>query len=580
MKDSQAAQDNTNMHSLSASGSFGGLIPESMAHAVSGRLLKLISFLDATNPPFFIVHSVVTFFLALQLIGPGLCAGYPYWAPGSMGRSVTNVVSAFYHIVFPPDRPEWTNVVEFIFAGIVLVLIMFTVACGYQLQRTGQLQKVSMIFITLYTIVIAPLTPCIGIEFVGESIGRWISGEPFSTTTLIAHILSAVAFVASLLTDRACLSISLLFRPKSFQTVASRVSNFLSTSMFLITFILAIGMHLSKWPQVVLLFAGAALYAPAAWTAFMGGSYVQSFHQKVVFALSCAGGIHCLLVGACTAAGHMGTQVELLVLPVIIGLCAIGSMLIFRFWVNKQLDFLEQTVDNPSVLDSVTSTEKLILHICTGMQYSHPAALDWSLFRYGTNRWPDAVGLWLVYAKFAAIYPEDASLLSYLLGNIVSLDATSRISSVIIAQGEIVQMQQDASLSVQLKRRLAQIQKDIAATKRKLRSIWDLVIQGNIKEMENSVQNAYEAARQSGNDFRRLISQYPNNRFVGRSYVRFLNEITADYAELKAWHEKLRLLQRGILATPLNRINSEHTRFPTFRLTATARSRGRRSATR
>jgi hypothetical protein len=78
MKGSQGPQDDAKVNSLSASDSFGGLIPESMARAVSGRLLELISFLDATNPPFFIVHSVITFFSALQLIGPGFCAGYPY----------------------------------------------------------------------------------------------------------------------------------------------------------------------------------------------------------------------------------------------------------------------------------------------------------------------------------------------------------------------------------------------------------------------------------------------------------------------------------------------------------------------
>jgi hypothetical protein len=539
------------LSSISDSSRFGGLIPETLIQAVTTRLLKLTSFLDATNPPFFTAHAVVTIFRALQLIGPALCAGYPFWGSDTIGQQVTNIFAVSYHIVPPQFRDQCTNVVEFVFAGLIIGIIVFMMVFAVILERTGQLPLPIRIVLAVYFVVIAPLANCIALEFIGESIGRWIAGEPVHATTVVAHALTALAFVLWLWLDRRLMSISLLFRPSSFQTVASAPGVWLVNSTFAATFVLAVGMHLPKWPQVVLLIVGAAIYVPAAMTVFRPLSFVRPLHQKLVLALATAASAHCVIVAICTTIGHVASQAELLLVIAVIGICAIVSTFIIRFSVNRQLDFLEQSIDNPSCLDQIPSIERLLVLVTTGMQYGHQVALDWSLFRHGIDRWPDCALLFTVYAKFVAVYPEESTLLTFLLHTIVTKEGESLTSHILLAEGIIVQMQQELALSARLKSKLGKIQKEVASTKRKLRNIWDLVIQGNISEMENSVTNAHTAVRKLGNDFRHLLAEYPNYRFVARAYARTVGEIAADYTEMASWRERIRLLQRGVLVTPL-----------------------------
>jgi hypothetical protein len=115
----------------------------------------------------------------------------------------------------------------------------------------------------------------------------------------------------------------------------------------------------------------------------------------------------------------------------------------------------------------------------------------------------------MVYAKFIAVHPEDSTRLALLWRKLVAKEGNSLTAHICITQGVIFQMPQELMLSAQLKRKLGNIQKQAACTKRKLRNVWDLVIQGNISEMQSSVASAHSGVQKIGHDFRHLLAQYP-----------------------------------------------------------------------
>jgi class 3 adenylate cyclase len=102
----------------------------------------------------------------------------------------------------------------------------------------------------------------------------------------------------------------------------------------------------------------------------------------------------------------------------------------------------------------------------------------------------------------------------------------------------------------QVREKLSNLKKQQGPTGHKLRHVWDLVIQGNVSEMETSARRAISAVEQNDADFKHLFRQFPNNKYVAGQYANFLREITADPRLTADMEDKRSRLARGIHVHP------------------------------
>ncbi|EAX89018.1 Adenylate and Guanylate cyclase catalytic domain containing protein [Trichomonas vaginalis G3] len=163
-----------------------------------------------------------------------------------------------------------------------------------------------------------------------------------------------------------------------------------------------------------------------------------------------------------------------------------------------------------------------------------------------TPKWPDDLAMWAIYAKFAAVYPEQSNCMSFIANNMRNCKADKDlIDQKILNIGQIIKTR-ETLFTVELKSRIAKLTKHFDKSINRLRNIWDLVLQGNFGEMDHSNKSAYLSVNESEVEVNQLMMLYPNNRFVARQYFRFLSEIKLDYVNARIWKENYRLLQSGI----------------------------------
>ena len=73
-----------------------------------------------------------------------------------------------------------------------------------------------------------------------------------------------------------------------------------------------------------------------------------------------------------------------------------------------------------------------------------------------------------------------------------------------------------------------------------------MAIQGSISDLRLFIGQEYFILNGIHDEYQHLLIQYPNSRFVGRSYARFLLEILIDQEKYIEWIERVQSMQKGI----------------------------------
>lgn len=555
MKDGKTSQNslyssNSFFSDFSAESKYNGLVQKSPLKIAKNRLFSLMSYMDSTVPHFYLMHEVVTVWRFIQLIGATFCASYDdFWEDKSLAKNAIGIVSIFFHLIPPKYRFDGATICEFIYSVLFIVFFVLIFASATVYKKTAKLPKAITPIISVFLSTFMLLLHPVALNLCGEQISHIAMGHKTKFqlgVEVFAIILVIVVFLASVLFYKNIASCNFTFRPISFMTVKNRPSVFLFIISNLITFLIALGSHLSKIPQIVLLIISALLNFSLVYSLFMPGTYIRKYHSRLIFSASIGGGVLLLVVTIFLILNKTASQPQIFIIIAIFILFFIIGYVVLNKREMKQLVLLDSFIDNLNNADSIQSPSHMISILCTGMSYAHTICVSWDLFNYSTERWPEESSVWTTFAKFVSIYPEETNLLSYIIRNIITRKIKGPLVKETIMQATQIQMHRENTLSTDLKKKLAHVQKEVTSTKRKLRGIWDLVIQGNINEIEHAVNNAYKSANKTSNEYIHLITLYPNNRFVARSYARYLNEIVGDAQAFLQWKDKIRTLQRGI----------------------------------
>ncbi|EAX90369.1 Adenylate and Guanylate cyclase catalytic domain containing protein [Trichomonas vaginalis G3] len=162
------------------------------------------------------------------------------------------------------------------------------------------------------------------------------------------------------------------------------------------------------------------------------------------------------------------------------------------------------------------------------------------------NYWRESLGIWEVYAKFAAVYPENTSNLIFILQNVQMLKDRSPVANIVCTSIKSIINTRETRFTPQIKNKISKMTKEFTKTKNRLRNIWDLILQGATNDLGSSIKLAYESVKDSESDINYLMTLFPNNKFVARQHAKFLYEIKCDVLEYKKKMEDVSKLSRGL----------------------------------
>jgi class 3 adenylate cyclase len=415
-------------------------------------------------------------------------------------------------------------------------------------KKNARLPTIIPSFLSFYFALFGQILHPINLQTSVECLSReiWDPAVPFAAVNLF---VLALVVIINLLFFHVFLNIvtqTLLFRPMSLLST----SNLPQKSFFAVSTIccvlMALSAHAALIPMIVINVIVAIIYFGSARIPFVCGGFVSLTIATAVISTSIASGVIVLIVTGSAVVGRKGSMGFLFLFVSLHVLSYIFSSVFVRKWSHGQLVILDQILDDPDNFRLVTSPAHFLSLSVAGMRVAHPVCVSWNFFKLGADMWPLEPRVWLFFAKFVAVYPEETQTLTWIHHMIVSEKLHGVTIRTIKEQVVVISHERESNLSPLLKSRLNSLGKRTQRSKHKLRHVWDVVIQGNVGEVESATRRFTESVEQNEADFQHLCCTFPNNRFVTRAYARFLSELRADRAGCNDMLEQTRQLQRGL----------------------------------
>ena len=538
---------------LSSNAKYGGLVKKKASKRLRNYIFLLIGYIDTSGPHFITLNSVIAYFRFFQLVGPALfAASMRFWPVGTLHQKIVSYITIIFHIIPVEYRYQSSFIIEVIYIIIVLFYFILLISSAIVYKNSSKLPRAVVVLMSILDGSVMFLVHPIALQMASQDLSRIIMGIDTKIgfiPDLIAIVLTYICAFLYLYMFSKIFSITLLFRPTSMQTTSNIPQLLMMTATYIVTIFSGVATYLSQIPYVIMCLLTAAVYFASSYTPFMPGSFVKSRNMKLIFTSGMTGGVFSIII---MVFGILDKQASMAILFISIAIFVVIMMVSFPIidgYERRCLKTLDEIADDQNIADHFKKPNHLIRDACIGYKYAHPVCLDWSIFKVGSEIWSDNTQIWSIFGKFVAIYPEENNLLSYIIRNIETKKLKGNLAKQTIAQGRMILVQRETSLSPELKRKMQHVGKSVQHSKHKLRHIWDIVIQGNTHEMEHAVNMAYSTINKTQAEFNHVLSQYPNNRFIARSYARFLQEIKADIKGFQEWVEKVKILQRGLTAT-------------------------------
>ena len=235
---------------------------------------------------------------------------------------------------------------------------------------------------------------------------------------------------------------------------------------------------------------------------------------------------------------------EIIMVIAIFILSFIVSMVIIkrkRIQCLKLLDLFEETNN----IESFGGIRNFRLVLIPGFANCHPTCLNYSIFEAAVEEWPDSIGIWALFAKYSAIYPEKATVMMFICQSIINSKFHSSFADEIIDEISEIMKIRERNITPYLKSMIAKISKLTSKAKNKLRNIWDLVLQYNLNELESAIVVAKQTTKEAEYEIEHMMDHFPNNRFAARIYARFFHDVRADSKMFIKWKDNVSTLQKG-----------------------------------
>lgn len=532
---------------------YAGMIELSTYKKTRNALFQLFDYVSQTAPAFFGMHAIVSVWRIIQYFGSTFVPRYTaFWGVGTVMDTFSDILTVFSHIL--PGRVREQGDVPFLYAysGLFIVFYVFLGGSTYYFAKNAKLPKVIPPMISIFIGTFGYLSQPIATCFIMETIGRMIMdpGKWVNVVNIVALVLSLLVLIIFMWLYATVYSVTITFKPDSLQVIIPSVQVSVMAATLVINILTGLAGELSKIPRLILTGITGLWCFIAISFLFQKGGLVSRGYEKALGASSMAEGLLFFVVIIYELLNQQANEVIIFVVVGVWLISFLGFHFYFERRANKCMQLLDMIDDSAENFDLIKSPRHLAGVAVIGFRYAHPVCLSWQLFKLGIERWPENVNIWLLFAKFTAIYPEETQQLNWISMGMAQNHLKGSLAKHTQQQISSIMKQRETNLIPELKTKLDKIAKQVAGTKHKIRYIWDLIIQGNISELESVISRAYVAIEVCEAEFLHLLRQFPNSRFVARSYARFLRDVVADHAAHKVWAQNVTMLQRGIPVVP------------------------------
>lgn len=528
---------------------YDGMIKQSFYKVARTKLSDLYNYIYADAPYMNILHIVITFFRIFQIIGPSLCPANPLWDSDSKMEMFVNILSVLWQII--PSSVHNDGIVPFLllYDGLMAFFGLLILGSAFYFAKFAKLNVTLSISILVFFSTANLVFHPIAINFAFEMISRlaFTDYQYFDEVSdIIIIVITLVIYFLYLWNSLVILSQSLTFRPTSMMTVLPAPSDVLMGATNLINALIGLSTFAPKTGRTVILAVTVLAYALIIYVPFLQGGFVKRLMNSMVTACGIEGILLCLVQIIVSLIGGQMNAAVIIVAGILFPILTIIFNIVNHRIAVKNLITLDYVQENND-FEVIRNTNNFFKVVIDGMVSIHPVCIPtWQIFRDAVMTWPRKASVWFIFAKFVAIYPEDVQTLNWIYHSVTKEKLKCIAARTIKYQTLSISRQRESALSPNLKSKLTFVQKSMVGAKHKLRHVWDMAIQGNVNEMESAIKKAFEEQDKVEAEFKHLFRQFPNNRFVTRTYARFSKELKADQVEYLDYLEKSRLLQRGI----------------------------------
>ncbi|OHT12112.1 Adenylate and Guanylate cyclase catalytic domain containing protein [Tritrichomonas foetus] len=552
---STAMMTSSSFQTLDFTNKYNGLIDQSSLKKTRYSLYQLFDYVSTESPPFFTVHMIISIWRLLQFFGPATCSNYvqrSLWGEGTVVRKAWNIISIVFYIVPASEQVDSGYIALYVFSIILIILYVFVGYAAYIYSRHAKLPSymppIISLCVSTFGYIIGPIITMLS----GVSIGSFIRHyeKNFTITKVVAVCISLILIFIYMWFYRSVYSITIIFRPDSLTAVSPITQVNLMYFILFITFVSGIASRVDPYTCFFLTLFIIILYGSTFPIYFSKGGFVSEKHTYCLIATSCTSmALLIFIIISLITRLILNEFIFIGIIVVYSGFYFLSKVLYDKFITNnaKLLDLIEEDQENIEVIRSVRKIENLLV---IGFRLAHPFCISFEFPQLAVSKYPKEVNLWVILAKFTAIYPEETQQLTYITVGMSSNKLKGPLAKHTQQQIQSIMRLRETNLLPAMKSKLEKVGKQVQATKHKIRYIWDLIIQGNVKELESVVHHAHVSIDSSEAEFLHLLRQFPNSRFVARAYARFLRDVVADHAGHKQWAQNVSILQRGFQVAP------------------------------
>ena len=522
---------------------YDGLLEIPFYKILSQSIVALYSYIDNIVPSMPALYYVVTFFRLMQLIGPALFVPFmKIWVTGTAIQRTLSYLSVLFHILPFEYRSAYAEWIEWGYVAIALAGLIFIVASAWYYKKTAKLPKFICYCVYIYTVSLGFLIHPIQGFYVGGILTRVITGtyEP-NAYYLSLIIVSFIIMLTYIWFIKQYYCLSLLFRGCSLQTLDEYGQMIMIFTTMFVTFLIAATLMLDNQSLIIVCVIAVIFYLSNIHLLYTHQTFLKSGECKLFLTTSITGAIFTIVAMIVVNLGKTLNEIALFVMICIYIAVYFFVSLLVKLKDRKYLMLLDEFDETKEITWSHWRFGPASI---TGIQYGHAVFVDLSIFKAATDKWPTSTTVWVTYAKLCAVYPEYQNNL-HIIEQAMVANKVKGGAKKIVSQIRSLSKTRETNLSPDLKSKLSHFSKSANKAKQRLRNIWDLILQGNTAEMENSIAAAYQSVGSAQQQLEHIRMQYPNNRFVARQYYRFLIEVLADQENSKIWKENVTSLQRG-----------------------------------
>ena len=530
---------------------FYGLKKKNYFKLFRKQMTQLASYIYSVSPPFRIVHKIMAAIQILQFLLPCLIPAYlTFWEKGTPEQVTMNVIAVLYYLIPPTVDFRGTYVFFIIYIVLQIIMILIVIISSFYFKKHAKLPGFIPPLIYLYQSTFGYYFHPIVLYMIFETISYLVTGNFHTKISLTSICFLFTVALICVCFNFFFMSISssqtLLFRPTSFVSFASQPQYLIIISTILINVFFGIAINLKKVIKIIFFILNIILYVITAFSVLIKGGFVEDFITNIILSSSITGAVFTLVDLFFIFFEKKGSLAIFFCFVLFFVLMMIMNFFIIQTVNIKRLKTLDSISQDNSLFSYVDTPNQFFLLAACGIKFSHPIILDLTLFNLALEKWEKNQYVYLMYAKFISIYPEETVTLKFIYKTVKLQKLKGSAIRCIKKQIPTILRHREFGLTNELRSKINAIKKQNASNRHKLGHVWDVVIRANLNEIEASTKHAISSINETNVDLKHLLREYPNNRNVTFVYSNFLSDLMADHFLSKEMHERTKVLLPGV----------------------------------